>query len=191
MPDIPRDQAEKMVLDSLSRILLDEAQLDRLVGLIADYAAKHEAERKAEAQYLREELAVVERRINNLVDFVAQGFGTKDVQERLRNEGELRDRLRARLREVEHSAGGAMFDTDYIRAYLNKCARAIEAKRDANELKEAVDAFVDTIILLPDRTAKINFRFFNAEVSTLSGSGEALRVKVLTSLEGGIEEIAI
>jgi hypothetical protein len=63
MPDIPRDQAEKMVLDALSRIL-DGAELDRLAGLIADYAAKQDADRKAEAEYLREELAEAERRIS-------------------------------------------------------------------------------------------------------------------------------
>jgi hypothetical protein len=81
-----------------------------------------------------------------MVDFVAQGLGTKDVQERLRSEGELRDSLRAKLQEVEQSAG-AMFTAESIRDYLRRCARAIETKKDANELKEAVDAFVDTVVL--------------------------------------------
>jgi hypothetical protein len=63
---------------------------------------------------------------------------------------------------------------DMIKHYLSRYATALKEKKNADDLKEVIDALVDTVIVQPEGGAKINFRFFGAEVSTLNGSGEGI-----------------
>lgn len=173
MPDVAQDTLENLVLESLSQIVFNEALMDRIANLVNEYAETQNQEQAEELSYLKQELEKAQNKINNLVDFVAQGLGNRDIHDKLKTEGERRDTLMNRLRELE-TKQQIPITRDMIKHYLSRYATALEETKSAEDIKEVIDALVDTIIVQPAGRAKINFRFFGAEVSTLGGSGEGI-----------------
>ena len=173
MPDVPQDALENLVLKSLSQIVFNETLMDRIANLVNEYAETQNQGQAEEISYLKQELQEAQKKINNLVDFVAQGLGNRDVHEKLKTKGERRDMLMNRLRELE-TKQQIPITKDMIKHYLSRYATALTEKKNADDLKEVIDALIDTIIVHPESDAEINFRFFGAEVSTSNGSGEGI-----------------
>ncbi len=148
---VRRGPLEARVMDALGRQLM---QPDRVTAFCQAFIAEWntaQADASAEATVRQRELQGVQRKIDNLVEAIAEGVRSPDLQRKLDELNQRRQQLTDALED--RPAPAPALHPNLAQVYANRVGVLREAIRGRNdpELLEAARALVDTVVVGPGK----------------------------------------
>ena len=167
---------EEIVIREIEENIFSDHVLAIVKQKLIIFLNQYQEDRQGELNYLKKELAQVERAINQLLDQIEQGFGGAAVASRLKDRETEQSAIMTRLAEMEAKAVTAAVNEKIVNEYLDKMKELIKNKDDEDTLKHLVSQFVDRVILFKDDVEVI------LKIFVTNGGGGPYRFKSTAKL---------
>jgi len=141
---------EEIVIREIEENIFSDHVLAKVKQKLITFLNQYQEDRQGELNYLKKELARVERSIGQLLDQIEQGFGGAAIASRLKDRETEQFALQTRLAEMEAKAATSAVNEKTVNEYLDKMKELIKNKDDEDTLKHLVSQFVDRVILFKD-----------------------------------------
>lgn len=146
---IKKDELEKYVLDKLEQNLFSPENIPELARKLLLLARERDKESVTAEKEIRQELAEVETKINNIIKAIEDGLpGHKTLGARL-NELEIRkEELKTRSDALRSPVAG--LTEEVIIRYLSSLENPLSGRLSEIELKKIIDSYVNEIKVFPE-----------------------------------------
>ena len=146
---IRRDIIELLVMEELEEKILNPGLFPALAAQLHQGMNAMGGESKKELVYLRAELAKVQVKINNILELIEDGSGSKELAGRLNQREQEKTILINRIQEIERKTRASLYTYDMILDFLIKDYEALKAD-DTLTLKGLIDRYVDKVLIYGD-----------------------------------------
>ncbi len=162
---ILKEVIEEYVIAELEAKLLNDQTIPKVAVKIYEYYQQSKKESAGEGRYLEQEIAVLDRKINNLVQALTEGGVTvKVLVNQLKDLENKKSTLEERFQEWRIKQEQKIITEDAIATYLHNCRSWLKEK-NPTDWKHLIDEFVEKVVVKKD-TVEIVFK-----VSVDSGGG--------------------
>lgn len=154
--EVRREYIEDFVLNELESNLFNDENLSSLVQKLNDYQAKNNLQLSAEQSRIKVKMAEITKKIDHLVEAVAQGSNSRRLQATLNDLEEEKQRVEQKLDEIKNSGAGKVIDENTMRE-LFAMFRSFIKDRNLPEIKKFIRFYVKEVILYEDRVEVLFF----------------------------------
>jgi len=141
---------EEIVITEIEDNIFSDHVLPIVKQKLITFLNQYQEDRQGELNYLKKELARVERSISQLLNQIEQGFGGAAIASRLKDRETEQFALQTRLAEMEAKAATSVVNEKVVHEYLDTMKKLIKNKDDEDTLKHLVSQFVDRVILFKE-----------------------------------------
>ena len=96
--NISKELVENTVINELNN-MIKEISIDKIFESMKNYYEQYNKETKMKQEKLAKEISLINKKINNLLDFIAEGVATTEVKEKLKEYTAQKERLETYLSE--------------------------------------------------------------------------------------------
>ena len=146
---IRRDIIERQILEELEIKILNPEVFPSLAKEIQKGMQNLGGESKKELIYLKAEIAKVQVKINNMLELIEDGAGSKELAGRLAQRESEKAILSNRIQEIERKTKASTITYEMILAYLQKEYEALKTD-DTLTVKGLIDRYVEKVIIYGD-----------------------------------------
>jgi site-specific DNA recombinase len=146
---IRRDIIERQILEELEIKILNPEVFPSLAKEIQKGMQNLGGESKKELIYLKAEIAKVQVKINNMLELIEDGAGSKELAGRLAQRESEKAILSNRIQEIERKTKASTITYEMILAYLQKEYEALKTD-DTLTGKGLIDRYVEKVIIYGD-----------------------------------------
>lgn len=173
---IRRDIIEIQVLEELEKKILNPEVFPVLAKEIHAGMQSMGGESKKEIVYLQAELTKLQLKINNILELIEEGAGSKELAGRLAQREQEKAILANRIKEIERKTKASSFTHTMIVGFLQK---EYEALADDNMLaaKARIDRYVEKVIIY-DNEFEVIFKLLHTH-----GGGGSYQVVCRNSIK--------
>ena len=141
---VRKDYVESLVLADIRRHIFSPEARARLREQFDAYLRERPREIEEQAKHITREIAAINRRIENILKNIEDGFGSAELVQRLRLLEEHREVLKSQLRDLEVKRD-APFSLADVEAMLDEAERIFTDAGDRERLKQVVRLFVERV----------------------------------------------
>ena len=178
---IRRDIIERQILEELEIKILNPEVFPSLAKEIQKGMQNLGGESKKELIYLKAEIAKVQVKINNMLELIEDGAGSKELAGRLAQRESEKAILSNRIQEIERKTKASTITYEIILAYLQKEYEALKTD-DTLTGKGLIDRYVEKVIIYGDEFEVI-FKLLHTH-----GGGGGSRTPVRKKDQPGVSE---
>ncbi len=146
---IRRDIIERQVLEELENRFLNPEVFPALAKDLQKGMKSIAGESSKELVYIKAELAQVQVKINNMLELIEDGAGSKELAARLAQRESEKIILLNRVQEAERKTKASSFTYEMILAYLQKEYDALKTD-DTLTVKGLLDRYLIKIVIYGD-----------------------------------------
>lgn len=143
---IRRDIIERQVLEELEKRVLNPGVFPALATELKKGMQDLGGESKKELVYIKAEIAKVQVKINNMLELIEDGAGSKELAARLAQRESEKNILLNRKQEIERKTKASTFTYEMILAYLQKEYEALKTD-DTLTAKGLIDRYVEKVVI--------------------------------------------
>jgi site-specific DNA recombinase len=151
---VKRKDLDNFVVDELYKNLFSETSAEELTTLLNEYNENMSSEATEEIKLARHEYRAVKAKIDNLLDFVADGGAEeKTVRGKIRDLEQKKSYARRHLREMKEQNEIEPISEDTVLDLLSKSKRLLKAHDKSNEAERRnfIRSYVKKVIVYEDK----------------------------------------
>lgn len=148
LPAWSRDDLEAIVLEALERKFFTGTNLEAIVDEIYSQYCERANDINEEINILKHELEGINRKINNVVDALADGEALISLKNKLKELESQKENLESEIKEKELETEFSLPSKEFIRANIRNFSKIKSLER--NELKILINEYVNGIVVSLD-----------------------------------------
>lgn len=168
---VRQKEIESDVLEIIISTLNDRKLIKNIAKKTLNYAQESRKAAMTDKHNFKRQLSEIEKKINNIVNAIADGNYSPIMKEKLTELEETREHLQVAIREDEIANEKFMVTEEMIYYYLDTKLQDLK-NEDPDNQKTVIRDLLKNVTVYPENRASIGL------VLTAGGSGEALRAAV-------------
>lgn len=145
LPAWSRDDLEAIVLEALEQKFLSGSNLEAIVDEIHAQYCEMASEINKDINLLKHELEGINRRINNIVDALADGEALISLKNKLKELEEQKENLESEIKEKELETEFSLPSKEFIRANIHNFSKIKSLEK--KDLKILINEYVNGIVV--------------------------------------------
>jgi site-specific DNA recombinase len=167
--ELRREHIESFVLDELNKNIFNEQSIPTIAQMLTEHNQKQKESKLGREEGIKKQIDAVERKIQNLINAVAEGMTHTTALTSLQNLEADKARLEADIQQIHTTKEKAVVSEEHLKQLLFALQTHF-AKHDLVEIKKFISNYVDKVIVYKDYVDVV----FKLNVVGLNDGGEGI-----------------